>query len=194
MDARDGRILDLSGQPHPRRFALGPYTDGRTPGAFTRPRTIRVELNGGGTRQVTGEVVVIDTGCRPARPDLPGLDGVPWLDSTGILGLDAIPEHLLVLGGGYIGVEFAQMFRRFGSRVTLVQKGGQLLPTQAMSPRPMSRSTAPPLPSRLERPQPAMARTNNAARQRMRQSYHTVVLRFVIRSKCSRRVSPPAWR
>ena len=102
----------------------------RGEGAFTGPRTIRVELNGGGTRQVTGEVVVIDTGCRPARPDLPGLDGVPWLDSTGILGLDAIPEHLLVLGGGYIGVEFAQMFRRFGSRVTLVQKGGQLLPRE----------------------------------------------------------------
>ena len=87
-------------------------------------------VNGGGTRTLSGKVVVIDTGCRPARPDIPGLDSVPWLDSTGILGLGTTPEHLLVLGGGYIGVEFAQMFRRFGSRVTLVQKGGQLLPRE----------------------------------------------------------------
>jgi pyruvate/2-oxoglutarate dehydrogenase complex dihydrolipoamide dehydrogenase (E3) component len=102
----------------------------RGEGSFTGPHTVRVEVNTGGTRELFGEVVVIDTGCRPARPDIPGMDSVPWLDSTGILGLVAIPDHLLVLGGGYIGVEFAQMFRRFGSRVTLVQKGGQLLPRE----------------------------------------------------------------
>jgi pyruvate/2-oxoglutarate dehydrogenase complex dihydrolipoamide dehydrogenase (E3) component len=109
-------------------------TDGleliRGEGSFVGPHTVRVELNGGGTRQLSGKVVVIDTGCRPARPDVPGLPTVPWLDSTGILGLGATPDHLLVLGGGYIGVEFAQMFRRFGSRVTLVQMGGQLLPRE----------------------------------------------------------------
>ena len=96
-------------------------------GSFAAPRTVRVELNDGGTRLLSGEVIVIDTGCRPARPEIPGLNSVPWLDSSGVLELGEIPEHLLVLGGGYIGVEFAQMFRRFGSRVTLVQKGGQLL-------------------------------------------------------------------
>ena len=109
-------------------------TDGleliRGEGSFVGPHTVRVELDGGGTRLLSGEVVVIDTGCRPARPDIPGLDNVPWLDSTSIMRLDATPGHLLVLGGGYIGVEFAQMFRRFGSRVTLVHRGGQLLPRE----------------------------------------------------------------
>lgn len=99
----------------------------RGEGTFTGPRTVRVELNGGGVRELSGELVVIDVGSRPARPDIPGLDAAPWLDSTRIIGLETIPDHLLVLGGGYIGVEFAQMFRRFGSRVTLVQKGGRLL-------------------------------------------------------------------
>jgi pyruvate/2-oxoglutarate dehydrogenase complex dihydrolipoamide dehydrogenase (E3) component len=98
--------------------------------SFIGPRTVRVQLNSGGSRELSGKMVVIDTGCRPARPDVPGLDSVPWLDSTGILGLGATPDHLLVLGGGYIGVEFAQMFRRFGSRVTLVQKERQLLPRE----------------------------------------------------------------
>jgi pyruvate/2-oxoglutarate dehydrogenase complex dihydrolipoamide dehydrogenase (E3) component len=106
-------------------------TDGleliRGEGSFTGPRTVRVKLNGGGSRVLTGKMVVIDTGCRPARPDILGLDTVPWLDSTGIMQLATVPDHLVVLGGGYIGVEFAQMFRRFGSRVTLVQKGEQLL-------------------------------------------------------------------
>ena len=60
-------------------------------------------------------------------PRLDGLEDVPFLDSTSIMELDAVPEHLLVLGGGYVGLEFGQMFRRFGSRVTIVQSGGQLL-------------------------------------------------------------------
>ncbi|MDG3005956.1 mercuric reductase [Paludisphaera mucosa] len=106
-------------------------TDGleliRGEGSFIGPRTVRAALHDGGARTLCGEVVVIDTGCRPSFPDVPGLGAVAALDSTSILGLGEIPEHLLVLGGGYIGVEFAQMFRRFGSRVTLVQKGGQLL-------------------------------------------------------------------
>jgi pyruvate/2-oxoglutarate dehydrogenase complex dihydrolipoamide dehydrogenase (E3) component len=64
------------------------------------------------------------------RPRLPGLDGVPALDSTSIMELDVVPPHLLVLGGGYIGVEFGQMFRRFGSRVTVVQRSRHLLPRE----------------------------------------------------------------
>src|SRR5207245_3463402 len=66
-------------------------------------------------------------GGRAAVPPLPGLDTVPALDSTSIMELDEVPRHLLVLGGGYIGLEFAQMFRRFGSDVTIVQRGSQLL-------------------------------------------------------------------
>jgi pyruvate/2-oxoglutarate dehydrogenase complex dihydrolipoamide dehydrogenase (E3) component len=70
---------------------------------------------------------VINAGARPAIPALPGIDTVPVLTSTSIMELDTLPDHLLVLGGGYIGLEFGQMFRRFGSRVTVVQRGPRLL-------------------------------------------------------------------
>jgi pyruvate/2-oxoglutarate dehydrogenase complex dihydrolipoamide dehydrogenase (E3) component len=69
----------------------------------------------------------IDTGASPSVPPLEGLSGVPFLDSTSIMELDSVPRHLIVLGGGYIGLEFAQMFKRFGSRVTVVQRGAHLL-------------------------------------------------------------------
>jgi pyruvate/2-oxoglutarate dehydrogenase complex dihydrolipoamide dehydrogenase (E3) component len=94
---------------------------------FVDRKVIEVNLNDGGKRQLSAEVIVINAGCRPTQPKLPGLDRVPFLDSTSIMELDQVPEHLLVLGGGYIGLEFGQMFRRFGSRVTVVQRGGQLL-------------------------------------------------------------------
>ncbi|MBI1914334.1 MAG: mercuric reductase [Planctomycetes bacterium] len=96
-------------------------------GRFTGPKTIEIALNDGGTRRLTAERIFINTGGRPAVPPLPGLDTVPALDSTSIMELDEVPRHLLVLGGGYIGLEFAQMFRRFGSDVTIVQRGPQLL-------------------------------------------------------------------
>ncbi len=86
-----------------------------------------VRLKDGGQRVLTGEKIFINAGARPAVPALDGLKDVPFLNSTSIMELDAVPEHLLVLGGGYVGLEFGQMFRRFGSRVTIVQSGGQLL-------------------------------------------------------------------
>ena len=89
---------------------------------------IEVQLNdGGSTRLLTAEKIFINTGGRPVIPQLPGIDSVPTLDSTSIMELDELPEHLLVLGGGYVGLEFGQMFRRFGSEVTIVQRDGQLL-------------------------------------------------------------------
>jgi pyruvate/2-oxoglutarate dehydrogenase complex dihydrolipoamide dehydrogenase (E3) component len=94
---------------------------------FTGPKTVEVRLNDGGTRILSADTVLINVGARPARPALPGLAGVPALDSTSIMELDVVPEHLLVAGGGYIGLEFGQMFRRFGSDVTIVQRRGQLL-------------------------------------------------------------------
>ncbi|MGD2178394.1 MAG: mercuric reductase, partial [Anaerolineae bacterium] len=94
---------------------------------FTGPKLVEVDLNDGSTRHLTADKVFINTGQRPRRPDLPGLDDVPSLDSTTIMELDEVPEHLLVLGGGYVGVEFAQMFRRFGSEVSIVQRSGQVL-------------------------------------------------------------------
>lgn len=96
-------------------------------GRFEGPREVVVELADGGTRKLTAPVVIIDVGTRPAIPPLPGLDRVPYLTNATAMELDAVPEHLMILGGGYVGVEFAQMFRRFGSRVTIVQRADQLL-------------------------------------------------------------------
>ena len=94
---------------------------------FTGPKTILVRKKDGGQVTLTAEKFFINAGCRPAVPKIEGLDKVAFLNSTSIMELDAVPEHLLVLGGGYIGLEFGQMFRRFGSRVTIVQSGTQLL-------------------------------------------------------------------
>jgi pyruvate/2-oxoglutarate dehydrogenase complex dihydrolipoamide dehydrogenase (E3) component len=80
-----------------------------------------------GTKNFTADAIFINAGCRPAIPRIAGLPDVPFLDSTSIMELDTVPEHLLVLGGGYVGLEFGQMFRRFGSHVTIVQSGEQLL-------------------------------------------------------------------
>jgi pyruvate/2-oxoglutarate dehydrogenase complex dihydrolipoamide dehydrogenase (E3) component len=96
-------------------------------GALTGPRSVRVRLNDGGTRDLRADHIFINTGQRPRRPELPGLERVDALDSTSIMELAEVPDHLLVLGGGYVGVEFAQMFRRFGSAVTIVQRRDQLL-------------------------------------------------------------------
>jgi pyruvate/2-oxoglutarate dehydrogenase complex dihydrolipoamide dehydrogenase (E3) component len=95
--------------------------------SFTGPKSVLVQLKGGGQRVLTGEKIFINAGARPAVPALEGLTNVPFLDSTSVMELDTVPEHLLVLGGGYVGLEFGQMFRRFGSRVTIVQSPGQLL-------------------------------------------------------------------
>jgi pyruvate/2-oxoglutarate dehydrogenase complex dihydrolipoamide dehydrogenase (E3) component len=94
---------------------------------FTGPRVVEVSLNAGGTRILTADNIFINTGARPTRPRIAGLDSVRALDSTSIMALEEVPEHLLILGGGYIGLEFGQMFRRFGSAVTIVERGRQLL-------------------------------------------------------------------
>lgn len=96
---------------------------------FTGEKRIAVET-GEGTRDLSAGHIFINVGTRPRELDLPGLDSVPYLNSTTIMELGEVPEHLLVLGGGYVGLEFAQMFRRFGSRVTIVQRAGQLLPRE----------------------------------------------------------------
>lgn len=95
--------------------------------SFTGPRSILVRLKDGSQRTLTADKFFINAGCRPSVPSLEGLQSVPYLDSTSIMELDAVPEHLLVIGGGYIGLEFGQLFRRFGSRVTIVQQAAQLL-------------------------------------------------------------------
>ncbi len=94
--------------------------------SFTGPKELEVRLNSYETR-LTAKNIFINTGSRPANPPVAGLESVPALNSTTIMELDEVPEHLLVLGGGYVGLEFAQMFRRFGSEVTVVQRDKQLL-------------------------------------------------------------------
>ena len=99
---------------------------------FTGPKTLEVATadsvqKGSGNVQIQGQTIFIDTGTRAAVPPLEGIEQVPHLDSTSIMELGEVPEHLLVIGGGYIGLEFGQMFRRFGSRVTIVHRGSQLL-------------------------------------------------------------------
>src|SRR5256885_1822867 len=94
---------------------------------FTGPKSIRVRKKDGSELSLSAEKFFINAGCRPAAQRIEGLSEIQYLDSTSIMELDAVPEHLLVLGGGYIGLEFGQMFRRFGSRVTVVQSGAQLL-------------------------------------------------------------------
>ena len=95
--------------------------------SFIDARSVLVRLNDGGQRILSGGKIFINAGARPSVPAVDGLKDVPFLDSTSIMELDAVPEHLMILGGGYVGVEFGQMFRRFGSRVTIVQSGAQLL-------------------------------------------------------------------
>ncbi len=96
-------------------------------GRFTGPHSVEVALNGSGTRALTAAQIFINTGARPAVPKIEGLDGVPFLDSTSVMELSSVPEHLVILGGSYIALEFGQMFRRFGSRVTVIEQSDHLL-------------------------------------------------------------------
>ncbi|HEY1685180.1 MAG TPA: mercuric reductase [Tepidisphaeraceae bacterium] len=94
---------------------------------FIGPKTVEVKITTGGTRALTADNIFINTGARPTQPRIPGIDLTKTLDSTSIMELQTLPQHLLVLGGGYVGLEFGQMFRRFGSAVTIVQHGKQLM-------------------------------------------------------------------
>ena len=97
---------------------------------FVAPKTIEVATAEGNTRQLTAERLFINTGTRPLIPAVPGLKETGFLTSESIMELEQLPEHLIVLGSGYIGLEFAQMFRRFGSRVTVIGQREQILSSQ----------------------------------------------------------------
>ena len=95
--------------------------------SFTGSKSLLLRFNDGSQRAITADRIFINAGTRPGAPKLDGIAGVPFLDSTSIMELDSLPDHLLVIGGGYIGLEFGQLFRRLGSRVTIVQSAAQLL-------------------------------------------------------------------
>jgi pyruvate/2-oxoglutarate dehydrogenase complex dihydrolipoamide dehydrogenase (E3) component len=96
-------------------------------GRFVGPRTIEVALNDGGSRVLRASKVVIDVGTHAAIPSIPGLKAAEPLTHIEALELDALPPHLVVLGGGYVGLEMAQAYRRFGSRVTVIEPGPQIM-------------------------------------------------------------------
>jgi len=95
-------------------------------GNFIAPKTLEVHLNDGGTRLLAGDQVFINVGTHAAIPSVPGLEAAGPLTNIEALELDHAPQHLIVLGGGYVGLELAQAFRRFGSRVTIIERGPQL--------------------------------------------------------------------
>ncbi len=125
--ARKRRIVDDFRNSSEKRFASGQPELIRGEASFLGPHELQVRLNGGGERHLSAEMIVIDTGSSPTVPRIQGLESVPWLDNVSLMELDAVPEHLLILGGGYEAVEFGQMFRRFGSAVTLIERGPHLL-------------------------------------------------------------------
>ncbi|MBR0858293.1 FAD-dependent oxidoreductase [Bradyrhizobium liaoningense] len=96
-------------------------------GRFVGPKTIDAQLNDGGMRLLVGEEIVINVGSHAAIPDIPGLRDARPLTHIEALELDEVPPHLIVLGGGYTGIELAQAYRRFGSRVTIVEPGSQIM-------------------------------------------------------------------
>lgn len=91
-------------------------------GIFESPTEIAVD-----DRVLSAETIVINTGARPAKPPIEGLDEVSTLDSTTAIELSEVPRHLAVVGGGYVGAEYAQMYERFGADVTMFQRGDRLL-------------------------------------------------------------------
>jgi pyruvate/2-oxoglutarate dehydrogenase complex dihydrolipoamide dehydrogenase (E3) component len=96
-------------------------------GCFVAPKTLEVQLNGGGTRVLAADKVFLNVGTHAAIPKVPGLEAAQPLTHIEALELDYLPQHLIVIGGGYSGLEFAQAFRRFGSDVTVIESGPQLL-------------------------------------------------------------------
>ncbi|MDF1525776.1 MAG: mercuric reductase [bacterium] len=94
---------------------------------FTSRQEIEVALNDGGTRLLKADKIFIDAGTRPAVPDIDGLPECSILNNGTIMELDRVPEHLMIIGGGYVGMEFARMFKRFGSQVTVIHRGAHVL-------------------------------------------------------------------
>jgi pyruvate/2-oxoglutarate dehydrogenase complex dihydrolipoamide dehydrogenase (E3) component len=99
-------------------------------GKFVGPRQIEVALESGETRMLRADRIYINTGSRTTVPEIPGLAQTPYLTSTSVMELDVLPEHLVIIGGGYIALEFAQIFRRLGSNVTVLLRGERFLPME----------------------------------------------------------------
>lgn len=97
---------------------------------FVGMREVEVALVDGGARRLASDHIFLNVGARPRIAEISGLDSVPYLTSTSIMELGEVPDHLLILGGGFVGLEFGQMFRRFGAEVTIIQKHSRLIPRE----------------------------------------------------------------
>ena len=125
--ARTASVVAGMVEDHNRLFAESGFELVIGEGRFAGPREIEVRLNKGNTRRLTGDRIFLDLGTRAAVPDVPGLRAASPLTHVEALRLERLPRHLLVLGGGYVGLELAQAFHHLGSRVTILERGGQLL-------------------------------------------------------------------
>ena len=94
---------------------------------FTGPKTLKIKLNSGGEQELQSDLIFINVGTSPVIPEIEGLKDVGYFTSTTLLEVEEVPAHLLVIGGNYIGLEFAQMFHRFGSRVSVIERGPRLM-------------------------------------------------------------------
>jgi len=123
----EGVVSAMRAMNH-KNFASAPALDFLLgTGRFVGPKVIEVRDSKGDVRQLTAENIFINTGTRPAQPSIPGLAEAGALNSESIQRLDELPEHLVVLGGSYVALEFAQMFRFFGSKVTVLERAPQLI-------------------------------------------------------------------
>ena len=98
--------------------------------SFTGDKKIKIDLKGGGNQEITADYFFIDTGGRPSIPSIDGLKEAGYYTSSTLMELQEVPEHLLIIGGGYIGLEFGQMYRRFGSKITILENSKRMLPKE----------------------------------------------------------------
>ena len=126
VQQRKRKMVEEEHQFHAKRTADAGIELIMGEGRFVAPKTIEVALNDGGTRRIIGERVFLDLGSHSAMPDVPGLAAANPMTHIEALDLDRLPRHLIVIGGGYIGLELAQAVRRFGSEVTVIERGAQL--------------------------------------------------------------------
>ena len=123
---RKRKMVEGEVQLHLERFKATGAELIRGEARFVAPKTVEVHLNEGGTRTITGDRVFLDLGSRAFIPDIPGLAAAKPMTHVEALDLDRLPEHVIVLGGGYVGLELAQALRRFGSAVTIIERGPQI--------------------------------------------------------------------
>jgi pyruvate/2-oxoglutarate dehydrogenase complex dihydrolipoamide dehydrogenase (E3) component len=126
VQARKRKMVEGLVQVHLERYAASGAELIMGEGRFIAPRTVAVNLNSGDERVIKAERAFLDLGTRAAIPDVPGLSEAKPMTNVEALDLERLPDHLVVLGGGYVGLEFAQAMRRFGSRVTVIEQGPQL--------------------------------------------------------------------